>query len=106
MTKKKVKENEKQKLPIYFLAALVLLQVIVIALTMFVSKSGGAEAKTPGDSTATSIIPIWFVIMIPFLVRKNKKLDDAKRNKLSWILVGVATAVLLVMLIFLIKVIT
>jgi len=91
------------KLPKRVFVGLVALQVVVILATLLLRK--GSDSGD-GDSSFSSIVPFWLIIMIPIIItRKNKPKRFNSINHL-WILVGLASFVLLAMVLFLLGVIS
>jgi uncharacterized membrane protein YhaH (DUF805 family) len=96
------KVSNKLKQPKYLLVALIGLQVILLTTTIFVLKS---RAGTGGESnsTSSSFLPIWIAVFIPIIATMRKRQTVVQKSTWLWLLVGLATLVLLGMIVFLLK---
>lgn len=90
----------KLRQPMYLLVVLILLQVILLATTIFVLKGGSNQ--TNADSN-TSFVPIWIAVFIPLIATIRKPQTEKRKKLWMWLLVGLATLVLLGMLVILVK---
>ena len=93
------------KTPKYILVGLIVLQVIAMAATIFFFKGRGGSGEGDGGSSSSSLLPIWLVVFIPLLVRR-KRLSPQRKKLLLWVLVLLASLVLLAMILFALKIAT
>lgn len=83
------------------IALLIFLQVLVIAMTAIVLRNrGSGSSQTNGVS---SIVPIWFVLLIPFFASRKKGQNEKQKKNILLIAIGLAILVLLAALTFLLK---
>jgi len=96
------------KLPKYILIGLVATQIIIIAAQFFFLRESGGDGGSTSDSSSSiggMPLPIWIALFIPILaVRKKTKQTVAQKKKILWILVGLASLLLIAMGVFLLKV--
>jgi cation transport ATPase len=99
--------KKKNKLLKKLLIVGIMLQILVLGLTMYMttSKGVGGGAHNDNDFNFVVFVPIWIAIMTPFMVSKNKSLSEERKYRKLLILAALAGLVLAVMLVFLIKII-
>jgi len=99
---KKIDKNK--RLSIYILVVLIGLQFLFLGLQMFAWRGRNSSLKGNGSSK-TSFFPfLWLIVMAPILVsRKKKFLSEKHRKWMMWALVGLATLVLLIMILVFLK---
>lgn len=91
---------DKNKLPFYLVAGLVILQLVTIVITAVVSRQKG----NTGAEDPTSTFPFWLIVMIPILAsQKKRQLSEEKKVKIMWMMVGLSLLVWLIMVFFLVK---
>jgi len=92
-------KGSKLNTPMLVLMGVILLQVGVLAATVIlVSKSSS------GSEISGSRFPIWFIpILIPLLASRKKNYSAGQKKMMMWMLAGLGTLVLIVMMMFLLE---
>ncbi len=93
-----------KKLAIYILTVLIVFQVIFLLLQFLVLGNRSGLPKS-GVSDDSSILPfLFFFVFAPsILLSRKNKLSEKKKNMLVWGLVILATVVLSLMIVVLVK---
>ncbi|MFC1626670.1 hypothetical protein ACFL1P_00535 [Patescibacteria group bacterium] len=88
----------------FLLISLVALQVGILIFTLFVVKQK-IDSSSNSSNSSFPFIPIWAAIFIPIIaIRKKEKQTIEQKQRLMWLLIGLAILVLLGMIVFLIKI--
>ena len=85
----------------YIVAGLVFLQIVVIVTTAIVLRDRGGSGDETKD--VSTFVPIWLVILIPFIASRKKSRSEEQKKKGLWIFVVLGALFLLAATIFLLK---